>query len=211
MTSPISGRIGRRKEIRKKSENTQPVITAFKVSPYPRFDPGNHDAFTGLAIEQAGKSRPDPGKFAVGAVLINADTGQILSPGFCPSTPTRPPGGRRLRQRRKVPASSKSPKDTTSPNTASTRSCRPTLPCTRPWSRAARGPAATRPCVSRTLGLRSVVRTVYVGIRTPAAPPVQDNGRETLEAGGVRVVYPVEITCEGQDNGGLHGLEDGKV
>lgn len=35
-----------------------------------------------LAIEEARRSRPDPGKFCVGAVLVNEDTGDVLSRGY---------------------------------------------------------------------------------------------------------------------------------
>ncbi|ELQ39985.1 endoribonuclease L-PSP [Pyricularia oryzae Y34] len=47
-----------------------------------RHTPGNHEEFMKLAIEEARRSRPDPGKFCVGAVLVNEDTGDVLSRGY---------------------------------------------------------------------------------------------------------------------------------
>ncbi|KLU93028.1 hypothetical protein MAPG_11969 [Magnaporthiopsis poae ATCC 64411] len=115
-----------------------------------------------LAIAQARKSRPDPGEFAIGALLVNADTGQVLSPGLyldCWSTPM-------------------------------TREATSASPATRhPRTSHPRGPAAEycvyttlESCSARSSGGQGLVSAgfwgsgassgmFYAGIRTPWAPP----------------------------------------
>ncbi|KAL8307524.1 hypothetical protein RB593_006083 [Gaeumannomyces tritici] len=164
---------------------------ASEAPPYPRFEPGDHDAFMELAIEEAKKSQPDPGKFAVGAVLVDADTGQVLSSGFYLEYPDDYLGdvGSTHAERScfiKIAEAYGIPEDrihkVLPPNTAVYTTLEP---CSA-------RPSGDTPCISRILGLRSVVKTVYVGVRTPGASPARDDGKEALEAGGVSVIYPSE-------------------
>jgi pyrimidine deaminase RibD-like protein len=50
-------------------------------STFPVFAVGNHEAFMKFALVQAQKSLPAANKFCVGAVLVNADKGEVLSTG----------------------------------------------------------------------------------------------------------------------------------
>lgn len=47
-------------------------------------------------------------------------------------------------------------------------------------------------CATRILRLKSVIKTVYVGIGEPGRFILHNNGQERLEANGVKVVFPVE-------------------
>jgi pyrimidine deaminase RibD-like protein len=49
---------------------------------YPSFPVGHHASFMEYAIEQAQKSPPAGTKFCVGAVLVDEDTGNVLSTGY---------------------------------------------------------------------------------------------------------------------------------
>ncbi|KFY93388.1 hypothetical protein V498_04455 [Pseudogymnoascus sp. VKM F-4517 (FW-2822)] len=48
----------------------------------PTFTVGDHEAFMEFALIQAQKSPPAGNKFCVGAILVDADNGKVLSTGF---------------------------------------------------------------------------------------------------------------------------------
>ncbi|KAF2021057.1 cytidine deaminase-like protein [Aaosphaeria arxii CBS 175.79] len=48
----------------------------------PSIDPNDHLAYMRLALSQAHESPPKPSNFRVGALLVDADTGAILSQGY---------------------------------------------------------------------------------------------------------------------------------
>lgn len=52
------------------------------VPPAPVHDPNDHVNYMRLALDQAQESPPKPSNFRVGALLVDADTGNILSRGY---------------------------------------------------------------------------------------------------------------------------------
>lgn len=52
------------------------------VPPAEAPDPNNHMQYMRLALDQAQESPPKPSNFRVGALLVDADTGEILSRGY---------------------------------------------------------------------------------------------------------------------------------
>ncbi|KAF2258023.1 cytidine deaminase-like protein [Lojkania enalia] len=50
--------------------------------PQPSIDPKDHSTYMRLALDQAQESPPKPSNFRVGALLVDGDTGTILSRGY---------------------------------------------------------------------------------------------------------------------------------
>src|SRR4051812_11593611 len=50
--------------------------------PQPSIHPSDHATYMRLALDQAHESPPKPSNFRVGALLVDADTGAILSRGY---------------------------------------------------------------------------------------------------------------------------------
>jgi pyrimidine deaminase RibD-like protein len=47
-------------------------------------------------------------------------------------------------------------------------------------------------CTTRILRLKSVIKTVYVGIKEPGTFIAHNDGQGRLEANGLKVIFPVE-------------------
>ncbi|SCO01468.1 related to RIB2-DRAP deaminase [Fusarium fujikuroi] len=138
----------------------------------PTFEVGNHEAFMEFALTQAKKSPPAGNKFCVGAVLVNAAKGRVLSTGYSLEYP---------RDYKGAPGTTHAeqflPPDTVLYTTME--------PCNERLS-------GNMTCATRILRLKGAIKTVYVGIREPGTFIANNDGQERLEAHGVKVVYPVE-------------------
>ncbi|CCT73712.1 related to RIB2-DRAP deaminase [Fusarium fujikuroi IMI 58289] len=137
----------------------------------PTFDVGNHEAFMEFALTQAKKSPPAGNKFCVGAVLVDAAKGRVLSTGAMLFYQDR----RRAQPSRCI--HEVLPPDTVLYTTME--------PCNERLS-------GNMTCATRILRLKGAIKTVYVGIREPGTFIANNDGQERLEAHGVKVVYPVE-------------------
>lgn len=157
----------------------------------PTFAVGDHEAFMELAILEAQKSPPSPDKFCVGAVLVDADNGTVLSTGYSCEFPrdygsfAGPTHAEqcciiKIAERTNVPENriyEVLPENTALYTTME--------PCNMRTS-------GYIPCVTRIIAHRSAIKTVYVGIREPGIFVAQNDGQKRLEANGVKVVFPVE-------------------
>lgn len=158
---------------------------------YPTFPVGDHEAFMNYALQQARKSPPAGNKFCVGAVLVNADTGEVLATGFSLEYPRDykgDPGTTHAEQCCFIKIGDKYdlPEERLGevlpPNTVLYTTMEP---CNERLS-------GNKTCATRILGMKGAIKTVYVGITEPGTFIARNDGWERLEAGGVKVVCPVE-------------------
>ncbi|TLS30909.1 hypothetical protein PpBr36_02878 [Pyricularia pennisetigena] len=157
-----------------------------------RLAPGSHEDFMNLAIEEARKSRPDPGKFRVGAVLVDEDTGEVLSRGYYLEYPegyNGSPGTVHAERVCIIKAAELYGVSEAELGTVLPPNCAiyTTMePCDA-------RPSGDKPCVERLLEVKQAVRTVYVGIRMPGTSADADEpGKRRLEeSGGIKVLYPL--------------------
>ncbi|KAM0284848.1 hypothetical protein ACHAQH_001769 [Verticillium albo-atrum] len=158
---------------------------------YPTLPVRDHEAFMDFALGQARKSPPAGNKFCVGAVLVNEDTGEILSTGYSLEYPRDYKGDTgtthaeqccfiKIADRHDLPEERIG--EVLPPNTVLYTTMEP---CNERLS-------GNTTCATRILGLKGAIKTVYVGIREPGTFIAHNDGQERLEAGGVKVVYPVE-------------------
>ncbi|TPX14587.1 uncharacterized protein E0L32_005279 [Thyridium curvatum] len=157
----------------------------------PTFPVGNHERFMEYALEQAQKSPPGDNKFCVGAVLVDADKGQVLSTGYSLEYPrdyNGDPGTTHAEQCCfiKIADANKLteqeiykvlPRNTVLYTTME--------PCNERLSK-------NMTCATRIIRLKGAVNTVYVGIREPGTFIKNNDGQKRLEAHGIKVEYPVE-------------------
>lgn len=160
----------------------------------PVIAPGEHDRFMLYALEKAALSPPAPTKFCVGACLVNADTGEVLSTGYSQELPGDRPGDPgtthaehccfiKISDQHAIPESRIGevlPKNTALYTTME--------PCNSRLS-------GNKCCVDRIVELKDAIQTVYVGIQEPDTFIAGNSGRDRLEAAGVNMVV-------------LEGLED---
>ncbi|KAI5357683.1 Putative cytidine and deoxycytidylate deaminase domain, cytidine deaminase [Septoria linicola] len=160
-----------------------------------RIKPDDHAAFMSLAIEQAllDTSHSAPGKYRVGAVLINQDTGEIVSTGYAlelPGNMAEDVGSTHAEQccfmkvaqqhglpiaRAETHIEDALPKRTVIYTTMA--------PCHK------RSVPGARTCCERMVELKARLKTVYVGmahLQENAAD--KDAGRKQLEAEGIKVI-----------------------
>ncbi|VTT74145.1 unnamed protein product [Fusarium fujikuroi] len=151
----------------------------------PTFDVGNHEAFMEFALTQAKKSPPAGNKFCVGAVLVDAAKGRVLSTGYSLEYPRDykgAPGTTHAEQYRRRAQPSRCIHEVLPPDTVLYTTMEP---CNERLS-------GNMTCATRILRLKGAIKTVYVGIREPGTFIANNDGQERLEAHGVKVVYPVE-------------------
>lgn len=143
------------------------------------------------ALGQARKSPPAPNKFCVGAALVNADTGEVLSTGYSLEYPRNhggDPGTTHAEQCCFIKIAEKHglPEERIGevlpPNTALYTTMEP---CNERLS-------GNMTCATRILRLGGGVKTVYVGIKEPGTFIAKNDGQVRLEGNGVNVVFPVE-------------------
>ncbi|KAF5675476.1 hypothetical protein FCIRC_7460 [Fusarium circinatum] len=158
---------------------------------YPTFEVGDHEAFMEFALTQAKKSPPGANKFCVGAVLANAATGRVISTGFSLEYPRDykgDPGTTHAEQCCfiKIAEEHNLPEERIYEVFPTDTALYTTMePCNERLS-------GNMTCVTRILRLKSVIKTVYVGIREPGTFIANNEGQQKLEANGIKAVYPVE-------------------
>ena len=138
------------------------------------------------ALEQARLSPPAPTKFCVGAVLVDADKGEVLSTGYSMELPddnTADPGKPHAEQCCFIKVARKHhlpeerigevlPRNTVLYTTME--------PCNKRLS-------GNKTCVERILRLNGAIKAVYVGIREPEKFVGANVGMKMLEEAGVEV------------------------
>ncbi|KAK5635616.1 hypothetical protein RRF57_011328 [Xylaria bambusicola] len=158
---------------------------------HPSYTVGDHEAFMGYAAKQAQKSPPAPNKFCVGAVLVDADKGKVLSTGYSLEYPRDykgDPGTTHAEQCCFIKIADKYnlPEERIGEVLPSNTVLYTTMePCNERLS-------GNMTCATRILRLNGAIKTVYVGIKEPGTFITHNDGQERLEAHGVKVVYPVE-------------------
>ena len=155
---------------------------------YPTVAARDHKAFMEYALEVARRSPPKPDKFCVGAVLVDEDSGKILSDGFSlelPGDRLGDPGKTHAEQCCFIKITDQHGIEEARignilpPNTVLYTTMEP---CNSRLS-------GNKPCVDRIIGLNRAVKTVYVGIQEPNTFIVANSGRNRLEDAGIKVVF----------------------
>ena len=155
-------------------------------NPHPTIAAGDHKAFMEYALDRARLSPPASTKFCVGAVLVDADKGEIISTGYSlelPRDSLGDPGSTHAEQCCFIKVAQKHglpeerigevlPKNTVLYTTME--------PCNKRLS-------GNRTCVERILRLNRAIKIVYVGIKEPEVFVGQNMGRKRLEDAGVLV------------------------
>ncbi|KEY68510.1 hypothetical protein S7711_08362 [Stachybotrys chartarum IBT 7711] len=186
--------------IREASQSLPMAIIALPIRPaqppgavvaHPRFTPGDHEALMVYALAQACKCPPTSDRFRVGAVLVDADRGEVLATGHALEHPRDwhvEPSVAHAEQSclADVAAAHRLPEERLVEVLPANTALYTTVePCNGRFP-------PEEGCVHRILRLRKAIKTVYVGIREPGTFVSCLNGQDRLEAKGVKVVYPVE-------------------
>ncbi|KAI0549868.1 cytidine deaminase-like protein [Xylaria curta] len=176
------------------------------VDSLPTIRVGDHQGWMEYALDRARLSPPAPTKFCVGAVLIDADKGEVLSTGYSMELPGDRPGDPgsthaehccfiKIAEKHGLPEDEIG--DVLPKNTALYTTMEP---CNERLS-------GNRTCVDRILSLRGAIKTVYVGIREPDTFIVENNGITRLEKAGIKVVlvegmqdHILEVSTAGHEN-----------
>lgn len=141
-----------------------------------------------FALEQARLSPPAPTKFCVGAILVDADEGKILSTGYSLELPgdiPDDPGSTHAEQccLIKVAKEHDLPEwrigEVLPTNTVLYTTMEP---CNKRLS-------GNRTCVERILRLNGAIKIVYVGIREPETFIGENDGKKRLEDANVVVEF----------------------
>ena len=138
------------------------------------------------ALDQARLSPPAPTKFNVGAVLVDGDTGRILSTGYTSELLSELPsdGGTihaehccliKVAENHNIPEQRLG--DVLPTNTVLYTTMEP---CNERLS-------GQRSCVDRLLEFKDSIRVVYFGISEPGILVLSDDGRRRLEDAGIEV------------------------
>ena len=154
---------------------------------HPKIAVDNHKAFMTYALEKARLSPPAPNKFCVGAILVDADTGTVLSTGYSLEFPRDylgDPGTTHAEQcclikislaHNNLPESRLA--EVLPLNTALYTTMEP---CNERLS-------GNKTCVERVLGLKERIRKVFIGIAEPGTFIERNEGKKRLEEAGVEV------------------------
>ena len=151
---------------------------------------GDHARYMEYALEQARLSPPEPTKFCVGAVLVDADKNEILSTGYSKELPEdyyspEDPGSTHAEQCCFIKVAQKHnlPEERIGEVLPQTTVLYTTMePCNKRLS-------GNRTCVDRILRLKGAVGVVYVGIREPGTFVGKNEGQKRLEDAGIVVEF----------------------
>ncbi|KAI1767824.1 cytidine deaminase-like protein [Hypoxylon sp. FL1150] len=155
---------------------------------YPSIAPSDHKAFMEYALEAARLSPPQADKFCVGACLVDAETGQILSTGYSLELPgDRPDDPGRTHAEHccfikiadQYGVAEERIGDVLPPNTVLYTTMEP---CNSRLS-------GNKACFDRIIGLDCAIKIVYVGIQEPDTFIAANSGRSRLEKAGVQMVF----------------------
>ncbi|CBY00431.1 similar to CMP/dCMP deaminase zinc-binding [Plenodomus lingam JN3] len=149
-------------------------------------DPNDHMQYMRLALDQAEKSPPKPSNFRVGALLVNADTGSILSRGYTLECE----GNTHAEQccLLKFAQAHDLPEDRVGealpPNTVIYTTMEP---CNLRLS-------GNLPCADRIIRTKSKdgeasIKKVYIGVKEPEKFVGENQGRAKLEANGIECIH----------------------
>jgi pyrimidine deaminase RibD-like protein len=149
-------------------------------------DPDNHMQYMLLALDQAQESPPKPSNFRVGALLVDADTGAILSRGYTLECE----GNTHAEQccLLKYAQAHDLPEDRVGealpPNTVIYTTMEP---CNLRLS-------GNLPCVDRIIRTTSLngdrtIKKVYIGVKEPEKFVGENEGRKKLEGYGINVIH----------------------
>ncbi|KAF4982166.1 hypothetical protein FZEAL_2143 [Fusarium zealandicum] len=150
---------------------------------YPTFAAGDHEGLMEFALDQARKSPPAGNKFCVGAVLVDADTGEVLSTGFSLEYPRDYNGDVGMTHAEQCCFIKIADKhdlleerihEVLPANTALYTTMEP---CNERLS-------GNMTCATRILRLQSAIKTVYVGIKEPGTFIALNDGQQRLERNG---------------------------
>lgn len=144
---------------------------------------GDHAGYMRYALSLARKSPPKPTNYRVGAVLVHAETNEVLATGYtleCEgNTHAEQSCFIKLAQQHGIPGDrllDVLPEGTVLYTTVE--------PCSTRLS-------GNLPCVQRILRLARAIGTVYVGVQEPEKFVAQNTGRRALEDAGIKVL-PVQ-------------------
>lgn len=138
------------------------------------------------ALEQARLSPPAPTKFNVGAVLVDGDTGKILSAGYTSELLSElPSDGGTIHAEHccliKFAVDNDIPDDRLEDVLPNNTVLYTTMePCNGRLS-------GQKSCVDRIVELKDFIRVVYIGISAPGITLLPDDGRKRMEAAGIEV------------------------
>jgi pyrimidine deaminase RibD-like protein len=132
------------------------------------------------ALNLARKSPPKPTNYRVGALLVNPKTNTILATGYTLECP----GNTHAEQSCfiKLAAELNVSEDALTNTLTEEMVLYTTVePCFKRLS-------GNIPCVERVLGLKNLIKTVFVGVQEPEKFVGQNTGRKTLEDAGIEVI-----------------------
>lgn len=156
------------------------------VPPAQLPDPNDHMQYMRLALDQAQESPPKPSNYRVGALLVDASTGEILSQGYtleCPgNTHAEQCALLKLAQAHGLPEERVG--EVLPPNTVLYTTMEP---CNLRLS-------GNLPCVGRILNTKGksgehVIKKVYLGVKEPEKFVGENEGRKQLEEAGIECIH----------------------
>jgi pyrimidine deaminase RibD-like protein len=167
---------------------------------HPTIQPGDHKAFMEYAVQNARLSPPSPDKYCVGAVLVDGDTGKILSTGYSLEMPGYMEGDGGSTHAEQC-TFIKFAKEHGLPQALAEEHIGQVLPentvlytTMEPCNARLSG---ARTCCDRIVALKGHMKTVYVGIREPNTFIVDNDGKQRLEKEGIgyEMVQGTEELC----------------
>ena len=155
-------------------------------TPISTLGPNNHLQYMHLALEQARQSPPKPSNFCVGALLVDADKGTILSRGYTLECEGNTHAEQccllKFAQERNI--SEEQVGEALPPNTVLYTTMEP---CNFRLS-------GNLPCSDRIIRAKSRsgeqrIKKVYLGVKEPEKFVGENQGRAKLEANGVECIH----------------------
>lgn len=149
-------------------------------------EPIDHQALMQEALEQAKQSPPKPSNFCVGALLVDGDTGEVLSRGYTleleGNTHAEQCCLMKFAQAHDLPEERVG--EVLPPNTAIYTTMEP---CNLRLS-------GNLPCVDRIIKTKSkdgesVIKKVYLGVKEPEKFVGENQGRKKLEERGIECIH----------------------
>lgn len=156
------------------------------IPPAQAPDPNDHMQYMRLALDQAQESPPKPSNFRVGALLVDADTGAILSRGYtleCEGN-THAEQCCLLKFAKAHGLSEGGVGDALPPNTVLYTTMEP---CNLRLS-------GNLPCADRIIRTKSKegdqrIKKVYLGVKEPEKFVGENQGRAKLEENGIECIH----------------------